>query len=241
MKIIILILAALTFGFNSNAQVKTVTEEQLFKAFKQDIVKFQGYLSMIGGGGNCASIALIKSAIGTFGINGVFKEVRIDSLKEIVYVTRRDNKVIDLSFERLQNGKDYFFITSNTDNLSKQISDYGAFCFAVMCRAKQLDMGYDKTYFYRGVDNLNKGEAAESIYTLLGLQKEQITDLSYDNLKKYKNVVLYNAPHAVYSSSGNYDEFFMGTITGIEPLNRLSYFHCKNENSCPILGAYTLK
>jgi len=241
MKNIFLLFITLTLCVHSNAQVNLVTEEQVFKAFKQDIVKFQGYLSMVGGGGNCASIALIKSAIGTFGINGIFKELKIDSLNEMVYVTRRDNKVIDLTFERLENGKEHFFITPNTDELSIQISDYGRFCFAVMCRAKQLDLGYDKKYFYRGVDNLNKGEPTENIYTLLGLQKENISDLSLDNLSKYKNIVLYNAPHAVYSSSGHYDEFFMGTITGIEPLNRLSYFHCKNENSCPILGAYTLK
>lgn len=231
----------LLISLYTNSQVKNVTEEQIFKAFKQDIVKFQGYLSMIGGGGNCASIALIKSAIGTFGINGVFKEVKIDSLKEMVYVTRRDNKIIDLTFERLQNGKDHFFIIANTDKLAKEISDYAAFCFAVMCRGKQLQLGYDEKYFYRGVDNLNKGEPTETIYTLLGLNKEQITNLNINNLRNYKNLVLYISPHAVYSSSGNYDEFFSGTITGIEPLERLNYFHCKTENGCPILGAYSLK
>lgn len=241
MKNIILFLSSLILGLVSNAQIKNVTEEQLYKAFKQDIVEFEGYLSMIGGGGNCASIALIKSAIGTFGINGVFKDVKIDSLNEIVHVTRRDNKIIDLTFDRLEHGKDHFYIKPNSDEISKQISDYAAFCFAVMGRAKQLELGYDKKYFYRAIDNLNKGEPTESINKLLGLQKEQIVDLSFDNLRKYKNIVLYNAPHAVYSSSGNYDEFFRGTITGIEPLDKLSFFHCKNEKSCPILGAYTLK
>jgi hypothetical protein len=226
---------------STNAQIIQVSEEQMFKAFKQDIVKFEGYLSMVGGGGNCASIALIKSAIGTFGINGVFKSVKVDSTNEMVYITRRDDKVIELTFDRLENAKEHFFITPNTDEISKKISDYGAFCFAVMCRAKQLNMGNDKKYFYRAIDNLNKGEAAETIYQLLGLQKQNISDLNVDNLKKYKNLVLYIAPHAVYSSSGNYDEFFSGTITGIEPLNRIGYFHCKSENSCSILGAYLLR
>lgn len=228
----------MSFTLICKAQVIPVTEEQLFKAFKQDIVHFEGYLSMLGGGGNCASIALIKAAIGTFGINGVFKDVKIDSAAQMVHVTRKDNVVIDLTFDRLNDGKEHFFIKEIT---SSQISDYAAFCFAVMCRAKQLQLGYNKDHFYRGVDNLNKGESAEDIYKLLGLKQEPITDITIDNLKKYKNLVLYNAPHAVYSSSGNYDEFFRGTINGIEPITRLNYFHCKTDSGCPILGAYILK
>lgn len=242
MKLYPLIFASLLFSFHSLGQITPVTEEQLFKSFKQDEVHFEGYLSMLGGGGNCASIALIKAAIGTFGLNGVFKNVRVDSASEMVYVTRRDDKVIDLTFDRLQHAKDHFFVEADsTSQTALKISDYAAFCFAVMCRAKHLTMGYDAKYFYRAVDNLNKGEEAEEIYTLLGLKKNPIADLSTKNLKKYKNLVLFNAPHAVYSSSGNYDEFFTGTVTGIEPLERLNYFHCKTLDGCPILGAYTLK
>lgn len=240
-KVLILFFLLLA-GLHSNAQVINVTDQQLFKAFKQDIVKFQGTLSKFGGGGNCASIALIKSAIGNFGINGVFKNITIDSVNKMVHVTLRDDATVDLTFNKYNNGKKYFSIQKiGDDNISKQIADYARICFAVMCRREQLKLGYDKNRFYRGVDKLNKGQAAEDIYTLLGLKNEIITDLSFDNLKNFKNLVVYNRPHAVYSSSGNYDEFFRGTVTGIEPLNRLNFFHCKTEDGCPILGAYTLK
>lgn len=244
-KILLILLLGLTTFIQaqnvSNGEVIKVTENELFNTFKQDLVHFQGWLSKFGGGGNCASIALIKSSIGTFGINGVFKEVKVDSINEIIYVTRRDDKVIDLNFDRLENGKDHFFITSKKDEKSILISEYAKFCFAVMCRAKQLNMGYDKKYFYRGVDKLNKGQATIDIYKLLGLKKKTIEDLSIENISKFKNVVLWNSPHAVYSSSGNYDEFFRGTKTGIEPLKKLGKFHCKKGSKCPITGAYILQ
>ncbi|MBB6237579.1 hypothetical protein HDC90_002201 [Pedobacter sp. AK013] len=225
----------------ANAQITKVTTQELYKAFKQDRVHFAGILSRFGGGGNCASVALIKASIGTFGINGVFKEVKTDSTAKMVYIKRRDDKIIVLSFDRLNFAKKHFFIKTQTDAISKKISDYAAFCFAVMCRAKQLEMGYDANYFYRGVDKLNKGQNASEIHKILGLQKVIVNDLSISNIKKYSNLVLYNAPHAVYSSNGYYDEFFNGTQTGIEPLERLSQFHCKTANGCPILGAYALK
>ena len=107
-----------------------------------------------------------------------------------------------------------------------------------MVRSKQLQMGNDFKYWFKASNKLNKGQYGGDIYKLLGLEKDNIDDLSIDNLKKFKNLVVWNSPHAVYSSSGNYDEFFRGTATGIEPLNRLGDFHCA---TCPILGAYTLK
>ena len=246
MKQIFLLTILVFTAFFSNAQIIPVTDQQLFGAFKQDFVKFQGTIQRLKpGGGNCASIALIKAAIGTFGINGVFKNISIDSANQLVNITLQDNTVVDLNFDRLKNGKDYFFIEKiGVDELSKQIADYGRFCFAVMCRKKQMIMGYRK--YGKAVDKLNKGQDASEIYNLLGLKKEQITDFSIDNLKNYKNVVTYNSPHAVYSSAGNYDEFFKDNSAGgqyisIQPLSKLSTIHCKSGSTCAIIGAYILK
>jgi hypothetical protein len=242
-----LLAALLMVGSAAQAQVKQVSDADLFKAFKQDAVVFEGVRNKFGGGGNCASIALIKAAIGTFGINGVFKSVSTDAAKKTVTVTRRDGKVLVLTFDRRDDGKAHFFVqpyATPQDALSQQISEYAAFCFAVMCRAKQLEMGYDADHFYLGVDKLNKGQAAADVYALLGLQKVVIADLSTDNLSKFKHVVLYNSPHAVYSSGGQYDEAFRGqdnTIPLSEPLSSLSRIHCRSRSTCPILGAYTLR
>jgi hypothetical protein len=237
-----LVIILVLISIFSNSQVIQVTDQQLFNAFKQDIVKFQGTLSRFGGGGNCASIALIKASIGTFGINGVFKNVTFDSANSILHVTLRNDDIVDLTFDRFNNGKEYLSIQKiGDDDMSKQIADYARFCFAVMCRREQLLLGYNRNHFYRGVDKLNKGQSAGEIYTLLGLKNEPIENLSFDNLNNYKNLVVYNGPHAVYSSSGYYDEFFSGTITGIEPLSKLNSFHCKTETGRPILGAYILK
>jgi hypothetical protein len=239
-KRIFLILMLLVSITAAKAQVIQVTDQQLFNTFKQDIVEFEGFWDKFGGGGNCASIALIKSAIGTFGINGVFKNLTVDSVRKIVRVTLRNNEVIDLTFDRLEDGKNHFSITKiGQDIISKQIADYSRLCFAVMCRKEQLLLGYDSKYFYRGVDKLNKGQDASEIYKLLGLTNLVVQDLSIENLKKYKNLLIYNNIHAVYSSLGYYDEFFNGTITGIEPLSDLNKFHCKNDD-CEITGAYIL-
>src|SRR4249919_1300138 len=89
----------------TKAQVIQVTDEQLFNAFKQDIVSFESKWKRFGGGGNCASIALIKAAIGTFGINGVFKNVSVDSVNKLVHVRLKNDKNVDLTFDRLTDGK----------------------------------------------------------------------------------------------------------------------------------------
>lgn len=246
MKTLIFVTLLLLTKISASSQITQVTEQQLFGAFKQDFVKFQGIIQKLKpGGGNCASIALIKAAIGTFGVNGVFKNVSIDSANRIVNVTLQDNSLVDLNFDRLKNGKEYFFIEKiGTDETSKMIADYARFCFAVMCRKKQMIKGYNK--YGKAVDKLNKGQDASEIYKLLGLKKEQIEDFSIDNLKNYRNVVTYNVPHAVYSSSGNYDEFFKDNSAGgqyisIQPLDKLSTIHCRSGSTCSITGAYILK
>ena len=237
-----IIIATIILSIETICCFGQITENDLFNAYKQDLVKFQGTLSKLGGGGNCASIALIKSAIGTFGINGVFKDVKSDSTTKTVTVVLRNDDVVSLSFDRLSNGKKYFAIKNiGNEKIHKDIAEYSRFCFAIMCRRQQLKMGYDKSHFYRAVDRLNKGYSASEIYELLGLRKKEINDLTHENLSKFKNIVLYNSPHAVYSSYGNYDEFFRGTVSGIEPLARLNYFHCKTQNGCPIQGAYVLE
>ncbi len=229
----------MNYDFITRKDVVQVTPDELFAAFKQDRVKFAGLWTRLGGGGNCASIALIKAAIGTFGLYGVFQEVTIDPHAEEVTVIRRDGKSVVLSFERLDFGMEHFFIEVDSHPNAEETSQYSAFCFAVMCRSKQLMRGDDTKYFYRAVDDLNKGEATSEIYKLLGVNKIDISPLTSTSLSNEKHLVLWNAPHAVYSSNGKYDEASSDSQTGIEPLHMLEKFHCKT-NQCPILGAYRL-
>lgn len=229
-------------NFCLNAQTKTISDAQLFNAFHQVNVKFEAYRYMTPGGGNCASIALIKAAIGTFGLYGVFKSVEIDSVNRNVYVTLRNDKKIDLSFDRLEHGKNHFYVDKDirNDDLN-EIREYAKFCFAVMCRVKQINSKIKK--YYVATDNINKGEITNNIYLLLGLDKKEIKDFNFANLTNFKNIVVYNSCHAVYSSQGNYDEAFNfpgANGTHIEKLEDLQKLHCKG-SVCPIEGAYQLQ
>ncbi|MBS1586030.1 MAG: hypothetical protein JSS82_10860 [Bacteroidetes bacterium] len=223
-----------TISADVSEPVIAVNEQQLFGAYKQSAVRFKIWFNRFHGGGNCASIALIKAAIGTYGVNGVLKKVETDEKNSLYKITLKNNEQISLSFRDYQMGSNGFYIErAGTDELSKKVMAYSKLCFATMC--KVLQGRHNRSYkFY--VDRLNYGYDAEDISDLLGLTRVDITDVSDGNLAKLKNAVLYNPYHAIYGSSGNYDEAFTNSKTGIEPVSKLADFH-----SDPVTGGYTLK
>ena len=116
--------------------------------------------------------------------------------------------------------------------MKKKIFEYAQFCFAVMVMVKQETLGY-KTYT-KAADDLNRGDFAGDIYTFLGLKK---IDVPLDQIKNSENLVVWNSPHAVYSSNGFYDEFFEG-YEGIQPIDQLKIIHGKGTKEYNPLGAY---
>ncbi len=211
----------------------------IFNAFKQSRIKKATIFGLFHkGGGNCASVAIIKCAISTIGLNKVFKKV--DSSEndfivdlyngETVSFTKQDlYKTLPLKIGLLQIKK---------DSLSNKIFSYAKFCFAVMGAELKKQRGLKK--FAKAVDVLDMGIDVSGAYKLLGLDTVSV---SLANLKKTKNLIIYNSCHAVFSSAGFFDEasaedngkFF------ISPIDSFEIWHTKSRRPDPIQAAYSIK
>lgn len=214
-----------------------VTKEQLCNAFKQGTVHLPR-LRRIGGGGNCASVAVIKAAIGTLGIDNVFKSVIVDqrNSRYIIDLRDEDAAMYHLSFGDYEVGArgSAFELTGN-DTISRELFEFARFCFAVMAEVKRKEYRINRKYT-RAVADLNKGESAYYIHSYLGLKATDVKDVSILNLSSLKNLIVWNNPHAVYSSEGVYDEFFE-KHESIEPLSRLQEIHGDGSNEDRPVGA----
>jgi hypothetical protein len=75
------------------------------------------------GGGNCASVAVIKAAIATYGVNNVFKNVKDNPQLKEYLITLRDGRVISLNYDRTTYGikKSAFIYTGNSNDEKKNI------------------------------------------------------------------------------------------------------------------------
>ncbi|MFD2941499.1 hypothetical protein [Flavobacterium notoginsengisoli] len=236
------IIRSLNFG-TDNPNMFNV--EQVMNSFKQGRVKLP-LLKKIGGGGNCASVAIIKAAIGTFGFENVFKSIVIDDINQRFLVDLRDRKktVYSLSFKNYKRAAEMCdFEQFGTDGSSKNILEFAKFCFAVMAEIKRNEYRINRSY-RRAVDDLNKGESTYYIHEYLGLNANDIKDISIENLSTIKNLILWNPPHAVYSSEGFYDEAWSEVngkkIDPIQPLSMLAKIHGDGTLKYNPIGAQTL-
>ncbi len=236
------ILKTLDFGTKNPARF---TSLQIMNAFKQGMVHLPP-LRKIGGGGNCASIAIIKAAIGTFGFENVFKSVIIDDKNQRFLIDLKDDDttVYNLSFEDYFYGADKSaFMKYEQNQVSEDILEFSKFCFAVMAEVKRNEFRSFNTY-KRAVTDLNKGESAPYIHTYLGLPVVDLENVSVDNLSLLENLVVWNGPHAVYSSIGFYDEAFSELhnqhIDPIQPLNGLKNIHGDGTTEYNPIGAQIL-
>jgi len=238
MERIIRIINSLDFDNDINTEYSF---EQISNSFKQGTVDLP-LLRRFGGGGNCATIALIKAAIGNFGFSGVFKSVIIDHRKKrfLIDLADSDETVYILKFKKfeLASSKSAFILKSN-DMKSRDILEFSNFCFAVMAEVKRNTYRRYKDY-RRAITDLNKGEPTNYIFELLGLERENIKDISIKNLAKFKHLVVWNPPHAVYSNEGYYDEHY-NNYDEIEPLERLKEIHGDGSEKYNPIGAYILK
>ena len=130
------IIKSLEFGSNKPSPFTT---NQIFKAFKQGTVQLPLFWR-IGGGGNCASVALIKAAIATFSFNNVFKSIVIDEVNSryLIDLKDEDKTVYSLYFSDYEFGAEKSaFELHEKDDTSKDIFEFAKFCFAVMAEVKR--------------------------------------------------------------------------------------------------------
>lgn len=223
----------------NSGDLHVVPTELMFTAFKQGTVHLPPILR-IGGGGNCASVAVIKSAIATFGFN-VFRSIIVDQPGQRYLIDLRDDddSTYSVSFANYEFASERSaFALTGTDEISSDIYEFAKFCFSVMAEVKRLTFRRRQSYV-RSVNDLNKGESAEDIFEFLGVSASQINDLSLRNLSKIKNLVVWNKPHAVFCSEGNYDEFFKG-YEGKLSLGQLQIIHGDGSDEYKPVGAYSL-
>lgn len=232
------IIESLDFGNTTN---EVFSFEQVANAFKQGRVKLP-LVRKMGGGGNCASIALIKGAIGNFGYSGIFRSVIIDKQRNrfLIDLVDDDDTVFKLSFKNFSFAKEKSsFVLHNEDEISKDIFEFAMFCYAVIAEVKRRTYRRFKRY-KRAITDLNKGESTRYIFEYLGLERDIIEDVSIENLSRFKHLVVWNKVHAVYSSEGHYDEFFKNH-SDIESLEQLKSIHGKGSDKYNPKGAYMLK
>lgn len=180
------------YCLTSNAQQHAPQDNVLFNAFKQGNVN---------GGGNCASIALIKASIGTYGVGNVFISSK-DEKNKILSVRLKDNTTYSIPFSEIdlaikENG---FEIKSQLKEALK-IKAYADTCFAVMVKVQEKISNYDS--YEKSLSSLLNGYNTPNVYELLGVKFKQISNAE---LKSNANIIFYNSYHAVYSSFGYYDE-----------------------------------
>jgi hypothetical protein len=92
-RIIISVIELLCINF-SRAQNPAITDTSIFNSFKQGIISIRNPVRKIGGGGNCASVAVIKAAIGTFGVNKVFNSVTYDQDEEMYTIVLQNEDTL---------------------------------------------------------------------------------------------------------------------------------------------------
>jgi hypothetical protein len=232
------IINSIEFGSQKSA---LFTKEQIFSSFKQGTVDLPLF-RRIGGGGNCASVALIKAAIGTYGFDNIFNSILIDNRNKRYLIDLKDEKdeIYHLSFDDYEFGsiKSAFEQPIKDDNVSNDIFEFAKFCFAVMAEIKRWDFRKNNKYS-RAIHELNKGEDSRYIHDYLGLTVKKVEDVSISNLSQLKNLVVWNSPHAVFSSEGLYDEFFTG-YDSILPLNMLQIIHGSGTDKDKPIGAHIL-
>ena len=185
----------------------SAVENPLFNTFKQGNTTNEG---------NSATVALIKAAIGNFGINNVFRYVYTDNGGKKYNVRLRNEKRITLTFAELEQAKGQAaFRERAADPLSGEIKKYAIFCFAVL--AKILQDQYPGYTYAAAISDLNDGYELTDIATLLGLQLKKLEPCSIPNLSQYNHIIVRNNYHIAYAHTGYYDE--CNTQAGMAALN----------------------
>lgn len=230
MKKPLILICAIVFSLNvGHAQQQP---NPIFNAFKQGYVKE---------GGNCSSIAVIKAAIGTFGIGKVFQEDRASRTNDnFTYILKNGDKVT-LNHREIQEATERAkFIQKDSTLEAIAIKCFADTCYAVMCKHLMTIDTSIKTYS-AAITRLNSGYKTAEIGTVLGIKLVRIETTCQCNLSDYENIIIYNIKHAAYASRGEYDE--SGAKTGKKLTKNLRWqrmgFKC-GFFFCGIRGAFRI-
>lgn len=215
---------AITYGgFPNPGPNLPFTPDDMVTAFKQGIA------------GNCASIAVIKSAILHYKKN--CENIYVSALVEFdgtVKVKLRDGGgllTITKSERKEAEEASAFVLGTN-----KEVFDEARLVFAILCKKKQLTKSGSS--IQAAAKALNGGERLDynTIIDLLCLKAylKDITTTQPSEFARYNNLIIGNKYHAAFSSNGYYDEYGTKTL-----VSEFSDNHRKFYNRGEITGAYS--
>lgn len=150
---------------------------------------------------NCASIALIKAMMGTYGVEDVYD--RIPSAPGQFEFELKDKSRVSLDQEQLDSAiaRTGFKVPVGAD---QRIRAYADTCYAIMCM-KHYQLRRN-TSFAAAVDSLCDGYPTKRVGELLGVDLEPIRPHRPKRLEAEQHIIIFNAYHAVYAKDGLYDE-----------------------------------
>ena len=174
--------------FSDAQEIRKVDTNLLFTCYKQ------------GKSGDCVSVGFTKAIIGTFGVNGVFKERSIDDTH--TEVTLKNGKKYILSNEEFLMADTAMHIKPGPD-ADAEIIGYATRCFAVMAKVKQ-DLEHFDTY-QESLNKLQRSAHGKKIFYTLGLEKNvEILDKTPDDV----NIgIAWTKKHVVFVSNGYMDRY----------------------------------
>lgn len=158
----LLFVSLLATALSSKAQTQPETNI-LFNAFKQGNVN---------GGGNCASIALIKASIGTFGVRKVFTYSK-NKLDGSILVKLRNDSTFKVTYNEIQQAtNENGFVSKVQAQEAKRIKNYADTCFAVIIKMNEIIWKHDS--YSKSLALLLNGHNTPNVYRLLGVRFKEI-------------------------------------------------------------------
>lgn len=210
--ILLLLFECSFFAYAQSGESNTVAANELIAAFKQGRDR-----------NNCAAIALIKAAMGTFGANQVFHRVA-SSDSHFDFVLRNKDTVrlspAELKYAIAQNG-----FQQGRSPSSERLKKVADTCFAIMCKRKAL---LHNNLYDAAVIQLNNGYKTRDIAVLLGLRFKAVPAISPRKLAPHPHLVIYNYYHAAYAAYGYYD--FAFGASGEAPMKSFRWNHKGQDN-----------
>lgn len=226
----------------SSAAFCQPSENILFKAFKQGIVHEENVKSA----GNCVAVAVIKAGIATFGFNNIFLDVDRDSSRRLTRIILRDGTKLSLTFdeEAMARSRSSFIQKKSIPEPQKdscnKILNFAQFCFAVICKNKQIKNSSDLKTYSEAIRDVNISEPASEAYKLLGFYMIPVNTRP-EEMYNTKNIIFYNGRHCVYASDGFYDEQVMNQPIKISDFDIVYGAKRLGEVKYPVTGAYQLR
>lgn len=184
----------------------------LFNAF------YQGKDEEALGAGNCASVAIIKAAMFSFGYEVVRYVIQQDTYEVTL---RNGDEIAFTASELLYATQESSFILGKAKDETEleqftKILNYAHICFATICKMAQKHGDFSSRYskfiipdtFELAVEIINDGTFTPHVYEFLGL--EEHASATYrtklrKKIKQSKGMVLWTNTHAMYASEGYFD------------------------------------